>query len=44
MVVATVAGIRVMAWTGLSPYARPPQQAPPPPEPPALTEETPPAA
>jgi cation-transporting P-type ATPase E len=43
MVVATVAGIRVMAWTGLSPYARPPQQAPPP-EPPALTEETPPAA
>jgi cation-transporting P-type ATPase E len=38
MVVASVAGIRVMALTGLSPYPHPPQQ-PPPPEPPALTEE-----
>ncbi len=43
MVVATVAGIRVMAWAGLSPYAHPPQQAPPP-APPSLTEETPPSA
>jgi cation-transporting P-type ATPase E len=30
MVVATVAGIRVMAFAGLSPYAHPPQSAPPP--------------
>jgi cation-transporting P-type ATPase E len=38
MVLATVAGIRVMALAGLSPYAHPPQSAPPPqpePEPPA---------
>ena len=30
MVLATVAGIRVMAFAGLSPYAHPPQSAPPP--------------
>ena len=30
MVLATVAGIRVMALAGLSPYAHPPQSAPPP--------------
>jgi hypothetical protein len=38
MVLATLAGIRVMALAGLSPYAHPPQSAPPPapePEPPA---------
>jgi hypothetical protein len=33
MVLATVAGIRVMALAGLSPYAHPPQSAPPPPAP-----------
>ena len=34
MVLATVAGIRIMALAGLSPYAHPPQSAPPPqPEP-----------
>jgi cation-transporting P-type ATPase E len=36
MVLATVAGIRLMALAGLSPYAHPPQSAPPPQaEPPA---------
>jgi magnesium-transporting ATPase (P-type) len=30
MVLATIAGIRVMAFAGLSPYAHPPQSAPPP--------------
>jgi len=29
MIVATVAGIRLMAWAGLSPYPHPPQTAPP---------------
>jgi P-type E1-E2 ATPase len=29
MIVATVAGIRLMAWAGLSPYPHPPQSAPP---------------
>jgi cation-transporting P-type ATPase E len=43
MIVATVAGIRVMAWAGLSPYGGPPQQAPPP-GPQAIPEETPPTA
>jgi len=30
MVIAAVAGIRLMAFAGLSPYAHPPQSAPPP--------------
>jgi cation-transporting P-type ATPase E len=44
MVVATVAGIRLMAWAGLSPYARPPQTVlPTPPEPSADDAATPPS-
>ncbi len=43
MIVTAIAGIRLMAWAGLSPYAHPPQAAPPVDDTPGETDTLPPS-